>query len=232
MHVTLASTLLLITYVDINEVRSATFQNLAFELANVPTIPRGEYGSYVPSLQGLPSWTVLAGANQLPQVIHNNVTVGGTAMIIWGPDWPYGIGGRIEGNFTALFAVGGDRPELAISQSGFVPTDSQWLLFKGLGDPIPAGRFVVSLDGQSMPITALENLSDYSLYGARTGSFAGREAELRFTVYWYSQGIGNYATLDSIMFSPVPEPGMATFFGLGVCILGLWRWLHSRKQRP
>jgi|GEM_PF-2589997 len=101
----------------------------------------------------------------------------------------------------------------AISQTGLVPADSRWLLFKGrayAAPSAPPGIFTVSLDGQTVPVSVLATYADYSLYGGEIVGFAGREVELRFTV------LGGYAgtlQLDSIEFPPFPS--LAPWLRLG-----------------
>lgn len=79
---------------------------------------------------------------------------------------------------------------------------------------------------------ALATYSDYSLYGGEISSFAGSEAELRFTVF---PGRANTLILDSIVFSPVPEPGSLALLALGLCVLACRHRLRahpSRVKRP
>jgi hypothetical protein len=215
---------------------AAAFQNLDFEAASLPVIPQGQYGDVISIADGLPGWSALRGTNPLTSVLHNGITIGPAQISIFGPDWPYGRGARrIEGDYTVLLAASFDPAgSLALSQTGFVPFDARWLLFKGSvasASPLPADEvLVVSLDGQNAPIAAFATYPTYSLYGGDVSSFAGAEAELRFTVYGGDAGI---VRLDSIVFSPVPEPGAGTVLVCGllltVCVRR-WRFRDKRGR--
>jgi hypothetical protein len=52
------------------------FQNLDFESANVSNLPSGQF-EFVPVADGLPSWTAYVGTNELTQVSHNLISLGG-----------------------------------------------------------------------------------------------------------------------------------------------------------
>jgi hypothetical protein len=213
--------------------QAAPFQNLDFEAADLPVIPRGQEGTYVPISIGLPGWSASLGTSALSQVLHNSATLGSPAVLIWGPDMSYATaqaGGRIEGDFTAVLQAGtaASGPPLSISQTGLVPLEGQWLLFKGrvgFVPPMPT-VFSVSLNDQNVPIAA--SLPEYTLYGGDVSTFVGTEAELKFTVY---RGLGNGLILDSIEFSPVPEPGSFVLVALGLVAGACWRRIYSKPAR-
>lgn len=224
-HITLLGTLLTSASLLCNAAQSAAFLNLDFEAASLPSIPQGQYGSYVPASDALPGWSVFAGSNSASQALHNNITTGPATASVLGPDWPYGIGGRIEGDFTALLASSVSQP-LSITQTGMVPADSQWLFFKAWVSP-SATAFTVSLNGEVVPMNPVATYADYTLFGGDVSNFAGSEAELWFRVL---EGRANTLTLDSIVFSPVPEPGSLALLALAFFGAACFRRRHAKGR--
>src|SRR5437867_1754207 len=83
-----------------------TFQNLDFEMANVPDIPQGQTWSDVLITEGLPGWTGYSylGTNPIPTVLHNNQSAGAPRIAIWGPQWsPSQI---LQGQYTVHLQAG------------------------------------------------------------------------------------------------------------------------------
>lgn len=213
------------------ESHAIPFRNLDFEAAELPVIPPfPPRPTYVPITQALPGWSAYLGVDALTEAIHNNITVGSPAVLIYGPDMPYSRSGRIEGDFTAVLFTGSasSGPSLSISQTGLVPWGSRWLFFKGWAYPESGDGFAVSLNGENVPMSVVATYADYTLYGGSVSAFAGTEAELKFTV---SRGLGYGLTVDSIRFSPVPEPGPVALFGIGLASVGLWRYRNRRNHR-
>lgn len=233
MKSTLPLILLALACFPAQESQAVPFRNLDFEAANLPTIPHGQYGSWVPIADALPGWNGFAGTHQISLALHNSVTLGAGAIWVWGPDWSYGIGGRIEGDFTTVLVPGTDiftgqgSVPFSISQTGEVPAGSHWLLFKATAYPT-IDAFGVFMNGQNVTVAQLATYSGYSLYGSEISSFAGNEAELRFTV---NLGPDNSLFVDSIEFSPVPEPGPVVLLALGLAGLGLLRYRNRRCRR-
>jgi hypothetical protein len=223
------SALLFVVCLPCYGVHAAGFQNLDFEAAVLPVLPQGQSGTYVPLSQGLPGWNAWLGNDPITQVLHNSVTLGSPAVAVWGPDWPYGQYGRIEGSFTAILITGsaGTGPPLAISQIGTVPSDSQWLFFKARAYPPSGNAFTVTLNEVNVPMSVVAVHPNYSVWGGEVSAFAGVEVELKFTVF---RGLGTGLDLDSLMFA-VPEPGTLTLWGVGAIVLAVWQWRHSRRQR-
>ena len=111
--------------------------------------------------------------------------------------------GKYYASIQSGFALSGGSPRPIqtsyLSQTGFIPTNAQSLLFKASGS-----RYVVSLNGQALNLSPL----DGNLYGANVKRFKGTSAELRFTVLTNlpPQPPINTLLLDSISFSTRPVP--------------------------
>ena len=208
------------------------FQNLGFESANLPTIPSGSFGGFVPVTAGLPGWNAYLGTNLQAQVLHNSVTLGASVVGIMGPDFSFLT--RIQGSYTALL-IGGVNPntgnvDASIAQTGTIPGSARSIQFKanpGNGD------FIISMGGQSIPVIALQSLPNSTLFGGDISSFAGQTTELRITAVsdYLNRGL-NVFTIDSILFSnqSVPEPGSYFLFGCGILFLAFRRGAFKRKQ--
>ena len=211
-------------------VGQATFQNLDFESANLPTIPSGSFGGFVPVANGLPGWNVYLGTSQQTQVLHNSITTGTSVVGILGP---ISLITRIEGSYTALL-FGGINPntgnvDASIGQTGTIPASAKSIQFKtnpGHGD------ITISIGGQLIPVFALQNLPGYTLFGGDISLLAGQTTELRITAVsdYLSRG-PNAFTIDSILFSTqsVPEPNSYFLLGCGILFLAVGRGAFKGK---
>ena|SRR5438876_9410777 len=85
-----------------------TFQNLNFEAANLTPVPPGQFGGSASISNALPFWTGYLGTNQVTQVFHNNVSLGGPSIDIFGPNWTNDP--IIEGLYTAVLQPGVSPP--------------------------------------------------------------------------------------------------------------------------
>jgi len=204
-----------------------TFQNLDFESATIPIIPAGEFGSPVPVAQALPGWTAyLPNITTVNQIGHNDLSLGGEAIIIFGPQWH--SSDILQGNYTILletaFIGGAPQPSLtaAIGQTGLVPSSAESVRF------FAVGSVKVTFNGQVIPLFQLGSRTNYTVYGGDISAFAGQTGELRFT----SPASGPVvALLDNIYFStqPIPEPSVLGLFALGLSFLG-WRSRSKRRS--
>jgi hypothetical protein len=187
------------------------FRNLNFEQANLPAIPAGQYGGFVPANQAFPGWTVTDGFEGL-NVFQNNISGGEATADILGPDWQ-GEGALqiISGNYTAVLQSGEVTRGIVsamLEQTGTIPITAKSITFDALGS-VTAGALAVSFGGQNLtfvPLAAGPNGSE--LYGADVSSYANQTGLLIFS----DNPVGNVnftaTVLDNISFSPnlIPEP--------------------------
>lgn len=204
-----------------------TFQNLNFESPIAPLVPLGSPAT-VPFTNAFPGWVGFVGTNQPTRVRidGNNLDAATLALIRSNVTSAY-YAPLIEGNYTAVLQgqrdpndiPSGSLVPVTLAQSGFVPADSQSLLFNAY----TAGTaFAVSLGGVNIPVFSLATFPTYTLYGGSISAFAGSTAELRFTAFPNNYLDSTVFALDSIQFSnqPIPEPSTIALFGLGALLLG------------
>lgn len=90
------------------------------------------------------------------------------------------------------------------------------------------GNFIVSMNGQPLGLTTVQDFGNYSEFGVNIDAFAGQNAELRFT---QPAGLNDYGifVLDQISFSPigVPEPSTWALVAFG----GTLFWYVSRHRK-
>ena len=206
------------------------FINLGFESADLVPVPQGQFGDRVPTSQALPGWSAYVGPLQLNSVLHNNFTVGGVNISIFGPNWANRS--IIEGQYTVLLQAGTMNESASVSQNGLIPIGSRTLQFKaaGLSDAFTTD-FSVSFTGQPLSFIPLSTGPNYTLYGADISAFSGQTGDLRFTALGSSSHPNNLL-LDSISFSTisVPEPSALGLFALGGLLLGFSRWRSSLRK--
>ena len=164
-----------------------TFQNLNFESASFVPIPGDPYGR-VQFAPAFPGWIASVGTSQQTAALSNNFFLDSSGMSIIDNDWPFLFGGVIEGNFTAIvqagFALGTfTLADTSLSQTGTIPAGTESLRFKAFADFGFSSSFAVSLGGQTLSLTPLENGPNYREYGADIPGWAGQTTELRFTVF-------------------------------------------------
>jgi hypothetical protein len=204
---------------------AASFTNLNFESADLPFIPRGQFGDYQPIELALPGWRAFAGTEILPLILHNNATLGTAAISILGPDYS---DFTMEGDFLislrpGAFGFPGVSVDVSVEQTGLVPSDARSLQFLGLTAGIlpVTERFGVFVNGQETDAFVLASHPNFvNTFGVDMSAFAGQEVTLRITSFVLPtepNGLG----LDALTFSPVavPEPGAWALLGLGLVAL-------------
>ena len=196
------------------------FVNLNFESAKILPISGGNYGLYsIASTNALPGWTVYFGAVQQTQITYNDPAIGSTFVTLWATN-----GQNISGNYSVLLQGGLGASAATISQTALTPIGAESILFKAqYSGPIGLGEFLVSMNGQNIPLTALSSGSNYTLYGGDVSGYAGQTAQLNFSAP--NLGHDNDWNLDDIVFSssPIPEPSSFALFGVGALLLSLFR---------
>ena len=194
-----------------------TFQNLDFESANIIPDPASPFYPHAVSVaNGLPGWTAYEGTFG-GDILYDTLALGDAAISIHDTNGDISI---MQGNYT-LFMQGsqGIPPGAvvpALGQVGTVPNNALSLRYYG------QGPFAITFAGQPVPVSAVGNGPNYTIFGGDISAYAGQTGELRF------QGGG---FLDNIFFSPtpIPEPGVVTLSTLGTVLLA-WRFL--RRTRP
>lgn len=204
-----------------------TFQNLGFESANLPAIPDGQPGEFVPFKTAFPFWTGYSGTNILTQALHNDSSGGGPNISILGPNYsPQYI---IAGGYTALLQAGLDpfnKVDAALAQVGILPTYAQYLSLKASGGPVAA-----SFAGQDISLFPVASGSNYILYEGDISRFAGQLGELRFSAEPTLSNPNNTFALDSINFLPIPEPGVGALCLVGGLVVGFRCRVQLWKMR-
>ena len=206
---------LLTTLIATFSAQGQGFVNLDFEAAKVIPVSTNLDGSVnVATTDALPGWVAFHGTNQLSLIPFNYDPTGSHGVP------PVGLYGGTnvivpQGKFVVRVGFGS-----SISQTGFVPTAAESLLFDVVGTSLaPCSVF---LNGQNLPYLAVSNaiISEfghdypYVVFGADISAFAGQTVTLTFSG---TPETGNPGTLDDIQFSssPVPEPGGLSLLALG-----------------
>ncbi|HEX5397967.1 MAG TPA: hypothetical protein VFY06_02855 [Verrucomicrobiae bacterium] len=213
------------------------FTNLDFESAILVPVPDDPYGA-VQFSEAFPGWTESHGGFD-PNALYNNVFLDSAGFSIVDHDWTnssgYDLihGGFIDGNYTAILQAGygssGMPTDVSLSQTGLVPAGMQSLRFDAF-QTVDAGTPViplqVTLDGLPLPLVAISNRLNSTVYGADISAWQNQTAQLTFTVIAENPHVGNqYLYLDAIQFSiqPVPETGTFALTVLGALLLGFQR---------
>ena len=209
-----------------------SFINLGFESATLPSLPTGQYGSYVPSTNALPGWSPNLA------VLQNNADIGTAAIDLLGPHLSASqsnilFGGVIEGNYSAVLQAGFDQSsgtsvlvDASITQTGLVPTDAQSIRVK-----VRAPGLFVIFAGQNLPLVTLATENTYVLVGADISQFAGQVGSLTFSTSIAFAHHSYDVPFDSIVFSlqQIPEPNSLALLNIGILLFGFFRRRTSSR---
>ena len=201
--------------------RGQGFANLNFERSIVVSSNYDQFGNdygiaYVPGWSGF-------GTNLF---LYNQLSLGTPSVTLVG-----GSLGAIDGAFSMQLEAFTTASISVSSQASTVPTSAESLMFKAQPG---LGVLVVTLGGQNIPIFALSNGANYTLYGGNISTFAGEAEQLTFTAIGTGGAYygANTWTIDDIIFSssPVPEPSILNLFSIGVCFF-VWNKLRPNQIR-
>jgi hypothetical protein len=222
------------------EAKAAAFQNLNFESLQFPLVPDpiDPYGE-VPPANALPGWIAYVGTEVESLSEPQSSFINTASVSLWGPGmpflWPPAAEispNLIAGNYTAFVQCGspGLHPgsvistSVSLAQTELVPART-YSLFLSIDAHFPLSVF---LGVQTLALLPVRQAAKFTVYGADITAFADQTAELKIATA--AEEIG-YLRLDSIGFSPVPEPSLIDLGGVGVLVLGfrLRRNLSKRQ---
>jgi len=185
-----------------------TFQNLDFESANIP--PGTPSGAIVPTSAALPGWNV--GAQTL---YYDDASLGGPLISI---DDAKNIP-PLQGNYSMLLFGGYNGPS-AISQTGLVPANAQSILMDVAFSP--SALFTVTLGAQTISMSPVLVLPNYTVYAGNVSAEAGQVEALTISQFDVPppEVPPPELELDNIIFSPNPIPEPETW-SLLLCGAGL-----------
>jgi len=211
--------LVVISFSLLQTVSGQGFVNLDFEEANVPPTPVDTFGSFVDPALAFPGWTVLPnGSTYGTSVSYNDLSLGGPAISLMGPDFPNRPGYEpLDGSYSVLLQYFGIGNPPALSQTALIPAGTQSISI--------LGNAVITLNGVNIPLI-------YNLNGAAAGdisAFAGQIAQLTITTANSAPlGLRVLDYFDDIQFSPSPVPEPNIYILMIVCIF----FIGWRKARP
>jgi hypothetical protein len=212
-----------------------TFQNLDFELADIPA--SASTASLVPISEALPDWSAYfsSGGVTYPQsqVYYNAVSLGGNVISLDdAKEFP-----PLQGEYSVILFGGGNNPyySASISQTGVIPAGTESLLMDAY---LPAGASVtpvVAINGQPIDMTPLQSFVHYTVWGGNIpAADIGQSVTLSFTEppEPSSGAQPSIFELDNISFSPsaIPEPNPLALTGIGGLLFALYRRFAARRR--
>lgn len=211
---------------------AASFRNLDFQspIINANFFPPRELVRNI-----IPGWQLEIGGQVQQSMFYNNVCLSCPSAKLLGPENPK-LGDKFVFSMFTGDVLNPTYP-VSIYQTGDVPLGTRSLLFFGVAVRSFLAEWHISLGGQELPIQEIEKSpAEYKqggLYGVDVASWAGKTAELRFTV-----GPGSFLNsaggiFEGIHFSSaaipaIPEPSTWALLGTGVAAFA---WHHRRGRR-
>jgi hypothetical protein len=221
------------------------FENLDFDSANTANLVSGGIGGgyYNPPYQNvgsgtpsdlIPGWTVLFGTSPYPEPYWLNLnSIGGAQVSIYDRNNYLGnpsVRLPVQGTFSFALWPGSGIPPLSLVQTGDVPSGTEMINFTSFGAGVQ-----LFVNGSLIPLTYTYGQQTFNA-NTRLASvegdisaFAGQTVELKFTSLPLAGTGADLNGLDSIYFSPVPEPGILALSGLGLVCFGIYRWSKERQ---
>ena len=207
------------------------FKNLDFQNPNIARIVN-RIDETVNVRDAIPGWQLQFGDVRETTMFYNDVCLSCASATLNGPKRP-----QNGDTFSFVIKSGFDYSEniaipASVYQVGDVPISARSLRLTAGIFPSIEGLHV-SLDGRELQLNQLEKAGDYFSYGTDISLWAGKNAELRFTVGPGTFGVDYGGFLADIRFSAdplptTPEPSTWALLSTGVAVL---TWTQ-RKRRP
>ena len=188
----------------ISRASAQSFLNLDFESATL--VPVGTTSQYVQFAPAFPGWTASIVSPFNTNALYDNAYLDSAGISIIDSKAQSLAGAVIDGVYTALLQSGlgyttngAIVSDTTLSQTGLVPSDAKSLQFKAAA----SGKFAVTLGGQALSLAILGGGTNFTLYGANVGQWAGQTAQLGFTIFGDRPHVNDEGLLlDDIQFSP------------------------------
>jgi hypothetical protein len=197
--------------VNLHRAIAQQFQDLSLEtpsnagMATIANIGRG--GGYLPLSDALPSWSLDFGGVPQSVIYYQIVAQTLPSASLYSNAYTPSPFNEIPGNYSLLLGSGFASPSnsttvsVNLFQTGMIPVDAKSLQFFGWATE---AQFHVSLDGQPLPWVHLMAEPFGYEYGVDVSQWAGKTAELRFTVDGGVPLTFGAANLADVHFSSIP----------------------------